>query len=222
MMNALLCRSIALIGAFALLCSCASRPPAAITDPHHPAVSELVNLRKLDAGLHFDVRYATGDNFTRRQLYPTPAAWLRRDAAAALLRVQRDLRAQGLGLKVFDAYRPLGVQRQMWDLVRDERYVSNPAKNAGRHTRGTAIDVTLADAHGRELPMPTDYDDFSEKAHRGAKGVSPAAQRNALLLERAMARHGFVPYPFEWWHFDFTSWERHPPLDVPLTSLRSR
>jgi D-alanyl-D-alanine dipeptidase len=221
-MNALTLRLVALVAALALSCSCASRPPAPVTDPRHPAVAELVNLRNLNAGLRFDVRYATRDNFTRQQLYPMPAAWLRRDASEALLRVQRDLRAQGLGLKVFDAYRPLGVQQQMWNLIRDERYVSNPAKNAGRHTRGTAIDVTLVDARGRELPMPTGYDDFSEKAHRGAQGIPPAAQRNALLLERTMTRHGFVPYPFEWWHFDFAGWERHPPLDVPLTSLPSR
>jgi D-alanyl-D-alanine dipeptidase len=145
--------------------------------------------------------------------------WLHRDAAEALLRVQRDLRREGLGLKVFDAYRPYHVQQRMWDLIRDERYVSNPAKNAGRHTRGTAVDVTLVDRQGRELSMPTAFDDFTERAHRNAAGIPARAKANSLRLEQAMARHGFIPYPYEWWHFDYRGWEQHPPLDVSLTGL---
>jgi D-alanyl-D-alanine dipeptidase len=174
------------------------------------------------AGWEYDIRYATTTNFTGRQLYPYAGVWLQRDTAKALLAVQQDLQRHGLGLKIFDAYRPLHVQKMMWDLIRDERYVSNPAKNAGRHTRGTAVDVTLVDRHGRKLPMPTAFDDFSERAHRNAPNISPAPRRNSLLLEGAMVRHGFIPYPFEWWHFDFGGWEAYPPLDVPLSDLATR
>lgn len=193
--------------------------PAVVRDAQAPAAKELVDLAKIEAGFRFDLRYATPDNFTKTTLYPVARAYLHRSAADALVKVQQELAVQGLGLKVFDAYRPLAVQQKMWDLIRDERYVSNPALNAGRHTRGTAIDVTLIDKDGKELPMPTPYDDFTERAHRDAKGIPTDAARNSKLLETAMLKHGFLPYPFEWWHFDFRDWKTRPPLDVPLDQL---
>ncbi len=193
--------------------------PAVVRDAQAPAAKELVDLAQLDAGFRFDLRYATPDNFTKTTLYPVAKAYLHRSAAAALVKVQQELAAQGLGLKIFDAYRPLSVQQRMWDLIRDERYVSNPAINAGRHTRGTAIDLTLVDKDGKELPMPTPFDDFTERAHRDAKGIPDKAVRNSQLLETTMLKHGFLPYPFEWWHFDFRDWKTRPPLDIPLDQL---
>lgn len=166
-----------------------------------------------------EVRYATRHNFTGKVLYPIPRVFLHRDAARALSRVQRDLQRRGLGLKIWDAYRPLSVQRKMWNLIRDERYVSNPAKNKGRHTRGTAVDVTLVDKLGRELPMPSDFDDFSARAHRDYRGGTPEQRRNRQLLESVMQRHGFTGYPTEWWHFDLADWEKYPPLDIPIDEL---
>ena len=161
-----------------------------------------------------EVRYATRHNFTGTALYPTPRVFLHRDTARALARVQRDLQKRGLGLKVWDAYRPLAVQWKMWKLIRDERYVSNPAKNRGRHTRGTAVDVTLIDKLGRELPMPSDFDDFSARAHRDYRGGTAEQRRNRKTLEEAMTKHGFTGYPTEWWHFDLKGWEKYPVLDI--------
>jgi D-alanyl-D-alanine dipeptidase len=197
----------------------AAKPPPVVRDAQAPAVLELVDLATLDAGFRFDLRYATPDNFTKVTLYPVAKAYLHRNTANALVQVQRELATQGLGLKIFDAYRPLSVQKQMWDLIHDARYVSNPAINAGRHTRGTAIDLTLVDPDGQEMPMPTAFDDFTEHAHRNARGIPADAARNAKLLETTMIKHGFIPYPFEWWHFDFRDWRKHPPLDVPLDQL---
>ena len=169
-----------------------------------------------------EVRYATRHNFTGRALYPLPRIFLHRDTARALTRVERDLQNRGLGLKVWDAYRPLSVQWKMWNLIRDERYVSNPAKNKGRHTRGTAVDVTLIDELGRELPMPSDFDDFSERAHRDYRGGTPEQRRNRQLLADVMQRHGFVGFPTEWWHFDLANWEDYPPLDLSIEDLARR
>ena len=194
--------------------------PVVVRDAQAPAVRELLDLAALDAGFRFDLRYATPDNFVHAKLYPVARAYLHRDAAKALVEVQHALAAQGLGLKIFDAYRPLSVQQRMWDLIHDERYVSNPAINAGRHTRGTAVDLTLVDRNGRELPMPTPFDDFTERAHRDAPGIPAEPAANAKKLEAVMAAHGFLPYPFEWWHFDFRDWKQHPPLDVPLEAMR--
>lgn len=185
------------------------------------AKGNLVCLESLNAGFVMDIRYATTNNFTGVILYPVARAYLNRDAAAALVKAQGDLRKKGLGLKIFDGYRPLRVQQKMWDLIQDDRYVSNPATNAGRHTRGTAVDVTLVNLKtGKELPMPSAFDDFSEKAHIDYAGATPEEKRNSKLLRQTMVRHGFIAFPYEWWHFDYRGWENHPPLDVGLEELR--
>ncbi len=193
--------------------------PVPVRDAQAAAVRELVDLSKLDAGFRFDLRYATPNNFTKVTLYPVARAYLHRSVAEALVKVQQELAAQGLGLKIFDAYRPLSVQQRMWDLIHDDRYVSNPALNAGRHTRATAVDITLVDKDGKDLPMPTPFDDFTERAHRDAAGIPEEAAHNSKLLEAVMQKHGFLPYPFEWWHFDFHDWKTHPPMDVPIEQL---
>jgi D-alanyl-D-alanine dipeptidase len=197
-----------------------AEPPPVVRDPQAPAVRELVDLASFDAGFRFDLRYATPNNFVHATLYPVARAYLERDAAKALVEVQQELAKEGLGLKIFDAYRPLSVQQRMWDLIHDERYVSNPAINMGRHTRGTAVDLTLVGKDGHDLPMPTPFDDFTERAHRDAAGIPEDAARNSKKLEEVMLKHGFLPYPFEWWHFDFRDWKKHPPLDVPLEALK--
>ncbi|MGZ3442427.1 MAG: M15 family metallopeptidase, partial [Polyangia bacterium] len=103
----------------------------------------------------------------------------------------------------------------MWRLVPDERYVSDPAKGS-RHNRGAAVDVTLADERGRPLPMPSAYDEFTERAHRDYAGGSDGERANRALLDEVMTRHGFVGLPTEWWHFDAADWQSYPILDEPL------
>src|SRR6266496_1401556 len=112
-----------------------------------------------------DIRYATTNNFTHQKLYDTARCMLRPDAAKKLEAVQADAQQMGLSLKVYDCYRPLSVQKRMWAIVHDDRYVADPAKGS-RHNRGAAVDLTLIDKNGAELTMPTPYDDFTEKAHR--------------------------------------------------------
>jgi D-alanyl-D-alanine dipeptidase len=166
-----------------------------------------------------EIRYATRYNFTGEVLYPVAKAYVQSDTAAALTKVQADLAAEGLGLKIYDGYRPFAVQQKMWDLIHDERYVSNPAVNHGRHTRGTAVDVTLVDRHGNELAMPSSFDDFTDAAHRDSPTMTPEQRANMLRLQTVMARHGFDPFPFEWWHFDLHGWEKYPVLDISFEAL---
>lgn len=184
-----------------------------------PAPCAFVSAASIRPPLLAEVRYATRYNFTGRALYPRPSLWMRKETALALAGVQHDLARRGLGLKIYDAYRPLSVQKSMWEMIRDERYVSNPAKNLGRHTRGTAVDVTLVDKLGRELPMPSGYDEFSPRAHRDYPGGTAEQRANRATLERAMARRGFIPYPEEWWHFDLEGWESFPACDIGLVQL---
>jgi len=182
----------------------------------------LVDLTTVNPTIIFDIRYATNNNFLGFAVYPKPACYLDKEVAEALNKVQQELSLIQLGLKVFDGYRPLSVQQVMWDAVRDERYVSNPAKNKGRHTRGTAVDLTLVDCHGNELEMPTPFDDFTEKAHSDYPNVSEAAFNNRALLKKIMEKYHFQPLPTEWWHFDFEGWHdenRFPPLDVSFNDL---
>ncbi len=183
-------------------------------------VHGLVDVNTISPRPLLEVRYATPYNFTGRPLYPFPAVYVHRDVAAALQRVQIELAAEGLGLKIYDGYRPFSAQVLMWKEVPDERYVSNPAKSKGKHTRGTAVDVTLVDRMGNELAMPTPYDDFSNLAHRLNSGSwTPEQRKNSLKLEAIMKKHGFIPFPFEWWHYDYKDWESHPPLDVSFEDL---
>lgn len=182
----------------------------------------LVNLSNTIPSIILDIRYATSNNFLGFPVYPTSACYLHKDVAQAINQVQTEISSMQLGLKVFDGYRPLSVQQVMWDAIQDERYVSNPAKNKGRHTRGTAVDLTLVDCNGRELEMPTDFDDFTERAHSDYPDVSEVAAYNRGLLQEIMTKYGFQVFPTEWWHFDFTGWSdeaKFPPLDVSFDNL---
>ena len=180
----------------------------------------LVDILKIDDTIIIDIRYATSDNFTHTILYPANRCLLRYPVAVRLAQVQGRLRNRGLGLKVWDCYRPLSIQKVLWALVPDPRYVADP-KIGSRHNRGAAVDITLVDSDGREFEMPTDYDDFSEKAHRDYKGASKDAVQNRDFLEAAMATGGFTGLKTEWWHFDAHDWREFSLSDVPLDSNTS-
>jgi len=169
------------------------------------------------------MRYATTRNFTGVAFYPVARCLLRRDAAERLARAQKRLAASGLGLQMWDCYRPFAFQQRLWKLVHDPRYVARPVAAAdgtpvegSKHNRGAAIDVTLVAADGAAVEMPTDHDDFSSRAHRDSADVSRVARRNAALLEQALVAEGFEPLATEWWHFDAPGWKRYPLSDQPL------
>lgn len=197
------------------------QPGAATTAPAVattlPALDEpLVDIKTVDPRILVDVRYATEDNFMHRVLYPANRVLLRESVARRLSRVQDDLPARGLGLKVYDGYRPLSIQKMMWAVVANEDYVADPAKGS-RHNRGAAVDATLVDAAGRELEMPSGYDEFSERARPTYQGGPEQARRNRDLLIAIMHKHGFTVLDTEWWHFDAPGWESYPIMDTPLT-----
>lgn len=224
------------LAALLLLASCAAGPSLEIPPNRHglPVVADpslhrrlveaspskaLVPVTALDPTIRLDIRYATADNFMKTQLYPAPAALLRCEAARALARVQADLEPRGLGLKVFDAYRPYAVTEAMWEPWKDPDYVADPAKGS-RHNRGAAVDVTLVDlATGEELPMPTGYDDFTRAAWHDHENLPPAALQNRAVLRTAMERRGFQPLASEWWHYDYQTWRDYELLDLTHAEL---
>jgi D-alanyl-D-alanine dipeptidase len=166
-----------------------------------------------------DVRYATSNNFMHTPLYPAARVFLRAPVALALHDVQRDLAARGLGLKIFDGYRPYSVTVRMWEPIKNPDFVADPAKGS-RHNRGAAVDLTLIDLKtGAELAMPTPYDDFTPRARRDFNDLPAEVIANRATLREAMTRHGFDPLPSEWWHFDYHGWERFELLDIDLRAL---
>ncbi len=180
--------------------------------------SDLVDIQQVNPRILLDIRYATSNNFTHRRLYSQPRCLLRTTVAQRLAKVQAELQAQGLGLKVYDCYRPLSVQKAFWKLVPDDRYVANPAQGS-RHNRGSAVDLTLVDQRGKELEMPSPFDEFSHRAHTDYAGMTPTARRNLQRLQTVMQKHGFLPIETEWWHFDAVDWKHFPLLDISLDSV---
>ncbi len=181
----------------------------------------LIDIQKLNPNILVEMRYKTKDNFVGVPLYPEDArCYLRKEAADALLRVQESLEKQGLRLKIFDGYRPLSVQKTMWAKYPVEGFVANPAKGSN-HNRGMAVDLTLADSRGRELPMPSGYDEFTDRAHRDYQGGTREERRNRLVLEQAMRAEGFRGITTEWWHFDFKNAKEYPVLDISFADAAS-
>lgn len=198
-----------------------SHPIAAPAEPpsSDKATAEvnLVDLSQFDPRLKFDIRYAGNNNFMGKALYPVARALLQKPAAAALLRAHDRLRKQGYGLLIFDAYRPWRVTREMWDQHPHYRdYLADPLKGS-RHNRGCAVDLTLYDLKtGKQVEMPSAYDEFTERAHPDYQGGSSAALTARDTLRAAMEAEGFKVYENEWWHFDFQGWENYPILNRPL------
>jgi len=185
------------------------------SDVIQPSDTVLVELRTVIPDIVLDVRYATENNFTGMVLYPSAKVFLRKIVADSLNSVQNYLKEKNLQLKVFDGYRPVSVQRHMWKLLPDPRYVADP--NIGsKHNRGTAVDLTLIDLCGNELDMGTEFDDFTERASPNYPDISDEAKENRRILIEAMKLSGFNVLDTEWWHFDFYLWEKFSLCDFDI------
>lgn len=191
------------------------KPPEPVNTPELPTATDdafdslMVDVQKVDTSIVVDLRYATKNNFTGAPLpgYEANRAYMRAEAVSALAVVQEDLRLQGMGLKIFDAYRPIRASEAMvaWtqkvnrpDLLRDGYIASR-----SRHNLGVAVDLTLVNlATKAEMSMGTPFDMFSAAAH--TKNSYGVIRKNRELLKKVMERQGFVNYEKEWWHFTYT------------------
>ena len=160
----------------------------------------LVDIHTVNPRIILDIRYATDHNIAGTKLYPAAKAYLRKSVAVKLSHVQSALEKKGMSLKVWDAYRPLSVQYQLWNLMPDERYVANPFTGSD-HNKGCAVDVTLTDAWGNDLEMPTGFDDFSSQAHLSSTNHAEHVIANRDLLVKSMIEHDFQSFATEWWHY---------------------
>ncbi len=180
----------------------------------------IIELHSLIPNLVYDLKYATPDNFTKKQLYKNRTlTFLRLPAARALLKVQQRLNSNGHGLKIFDAYRPYNVTQEMWNLIQDERYVANPLKGSG-HNRGLAVDVTIIDLKtGAELDMGTAFDNFTDSAHSTFKNLPTSVLQNRNLLKQTMEEYGFKLLETEWWHFSWPNDKNYEVLNLSFKQL---
>lgn len=183
---------------------------------------KMVELKSLIPNLVYDIRYATTNNFMHRLMYPakTNYTFLRDPAAQNLLLVQKELNDKGLGLKIFDAYRPYSVTVKFWELVHDERYVANPAKGSG-HNKGIAVDLTIINLKtGEELNMGTGFDNFTDSAHQTFTALPEEILQNRALLKSTMEKFGFKALETEWWHYYLANSDKFELLDIAFKKLK--
>jgi D-alanyl-D-alanine dipeptidase len=214
-------RAALAVAASALLLACASSPARPPHEAGRFRAPDLVELTALDPTLHLDIKYATDKNIVGRPVYRQARAFLQRPAAEALVRAHRALKEKGYGLLIFDGYRPWSVTKDFWDSVRrDQRaFVANPRKGS-KHNRGCAVDLTLYSlATGREVEMPSAYDEASERSSPNYKGGTAEQRAARDLLRDAIESQGFEVEPNEWWHFNFDDWRQYPILDIPFESI---
>ena len=149
-----------------------------------------------------DLKYATKDNFTKTKIYDFKDAYLRYGTVKKLQKVQNALLKQDFSLKIWDAYRPFEAQKKLWKVVPDSRYVANPKNGPTVHSYGATVDITIVKKDGTEIPMPTDFDNFTKKADRDYSDITDeAAIKNVKILENTMYENGFKGYKNEWWHY---------------------
>lgn len=175
-------------------------PPAPVYDYDTIQWTEVA---RLDSTIRLDIRYATDNNFMKQVIYDCGRCFYRPQVARALLKVHQGLKPQGLGLKMYDCYRPEPYQQRLWDVLPDPRYVANP-KRGSLHSRGAATDLTIVKLDtGEELNMGTTYDFFGEEAYTTATNLPVEVMANRKLLQVVMRKHGFLTIRTEWWHFNF-------------------
>ena len=178
--------------------------------------ADLVDLKMVCPSIRIELRYASRRNIFGEAIYPKGArCLLRRKTAERLARVQKTLRASNLGLKIWDAYRPLSAQKALWRVCPDSRFVAPPNRGS-IHNRGCAVDLTLVNESGKELEMPSGFDSFSGRAKVNYKGGTPKSRRNRDTLQKAMILCGFVSYKNEWWHFHDPDWRNYRKIDFSL------
>ena len=179
----------------------------------------MVDLEKLIPGIKLDIRYADTNNFTHTKIYTSPRAFLRKAAADSLLKIQQILAKEGIGVKVYDAYRPYSATLYFYEVYHDTTFVAAPWKGS-IHNRGCAVDLALINlATGEDLAMPTPFDDFTEKASLNYNDLDSAVLANRSKLLDIMTSHGFTSYEFEWWHFNLKGRDKYKLLDIPFEQL---
>lgn len=168
-----------------------------------PAATQWTEVKTLDETIVLDLKYATKDNFVKEKLYDCPRCFLRPEVAKAVVAAHKELKKKGYGgLKLFDCYRPRPIQRKLWKILPDDRYVANPDKGS-MHNRGSAVDLTIVDKKGKALDMGTEFDYFGPEGYHSYTKLPKNVLANRKLLREVLAKHGLYHIKTEWWHYSY-------------------
>lgn len=182
----------------------------------------LVRLLDLDDDFIIDLKYATKDNFTGQKIYNANNCYLDRHTAEILIRAKNIFRKDGYRVKVMDAYRPISAQKKFWAILPNDDFVAKPPDMTKlkdfrpSHLNGLCVDITLTDLERNEIEMPSDFDDFSERASLLCTTTSELGREHASYMKEVMEQAGFQAYKNEWWHFYDVSTEPMPFLDFQI------
>jgi zinc D-Ala-D-Ala dipeptidase len=166
--------------------------------PHDTA---FVNIKNYSSNFVLDMKYATKDNFLKNKVYDCESCFLRYKTVKSLIEANNEFLFKGYRIKLLDCYRPVDVQKKMWAIVSNPKYVADPAKGSV-HNRGGAVDMTIVDRNGKELDMGTPFDFFGPEAGHNYKKLSKKVLNNRLLLKTVMEKHNFLAIDPEWWHYN--------------------
>lgn len=167
--------------------------------------STFVDLKKLDTSFVYDMKYASKDNFLKEKVYDCANCLLRYKTAQSLINANNSFKKLGFKIKLFDCYRPLTIQKKMWEIYPDARYVANPSKGSN-HNRGSAVDMTLVNINNNEdLDMGTTFDFFGNRAHHSYPYLPKNILENRKVLKSVMETNGFKSITSEWWHYNLVN-----------------
>ncbi len=187
----------------------------------HPE-KELIDLEIFIPNIVLDIRYATTNNFVKQKVYNFSKAYSRKSVAEALKKAQAEFNKLGLGIKIYDAYRPYSATVKFYEVYHDTTYVASPYRGS-RHNRGCALDMTLVDLKTKaELKMPTEFDSFRKEAWPSTPMTDPEIKKNRDLIIRVMKVNGFKVNGSEWWHFDFQGWKNYEVMDIDFEEIEGK
>lgn len=182
---------------------------------------ELVDLEELIPGIVLDIRYATENNFTGKQMYSQAKAYLRAPVAKAISEIQAELAEKNLALKIYDAYRPYAVTLYFWEVQHDSCFVAVPWRGSP-HNKGYAVDLSIIDkTTGEEIQMPTGFDSFTDAAATAYPDLPEEVLANRAILVDVMTSHNFTINEDEWWHYNYRWKDKYPIMDISFEELEA-
>lgn len=197
-------KSSVIMGLFLCCITCIAQtviPTSPIENYNEVKDTAFVNLKEYSKDFIYDMKYATTDNFLKAKVYDCAECLLRIKTVKALIKANTTFVKMGYKIKIFDCYRPLDIQKKMWEIVPNPSYVADPSKGS-IHNRGGAVDITLVDSNGVELDMGTAFDFFGIEASHNYTNFSQKIKENRLLLKIIMTENGFNSLDSEWWHYN--------------------
>jgi|SRR5690625_1861445 len=177
---------------------------------------KLINLKELSPDFIYEIHYATPNNFMEEELYECAECFLRPEVAHALNQANEYFLSLGYQIKIFDCYRPLSVQKKMWNRFPNPSYVANPHRSGSIHNRGAAVDLTLVGTDGKTIDMGTGFDSFKKEAHTDNYNLPESVLENRKILFEGMKKFGFSPIRTEWWHFSYYKNYSYEVLDISV------